>query len=243
MNVDQNQIDDEEKAARLERLSRRSREYDQHQGVAGYTKFVRMMRVALPLCAVMLIAVLYLRSGLEEQVIMPMEEATKAPSLKDRSISKNELLNPKFESVDNQNQPYKITAKRAVQGEVNENLIMLEHPSGVITMEDGGKITMQSKTGAYRQDTERFFLEGDVFLEHEEGYKLQTEEAHIDLKQGFAWSEKDVNGEGPDMSIAAKGVHANSNTGEIIFAGPAKLTFNSSLGNSSPGNNNLEGDK
>ena len=112
-----------------------------------------------------------------------------------------------------------------IQGEVNKDLIMLELPVGHMTMEDGDVVTVRSNSGAYRQDTERFFLEGDVFLEHVQGYTLESSEAHIDLKQNFAWSEKDVYATGPDMAIDAKGIKANGQTGEIIFQGPARLVL------------------
>lgn len=229
MDETQAQYMDPEKAARLERLSQRERK-DTHHSIHGYSKFVRFMRLALPLGALAIILVLYLGSGLEEQVIKPMEEVTRAPDLKERSIAKNELLNPKFESMSTQNLPYQITADRAVQGEKNQNLIMLDKPVGEITMEDGMHVKLQSNAGAYRQDTGRFFLEGDVYLEHDGGFTLQMDEAHIDLKQGYAWSEKSLEGEGPDMTIAARGVRANNNSGTVVFSGPATLTLEAGVG-------------
>ncbi len=223
MDDSQAQMSEKEKSARMERLSRRAR--NNHYSIQVYSKFVKLMRLALPLSALAIVVILYLRSGLEEQVIKPMEEFTKAPALEERSIARNELLNPRFENISAQNLPYQITADRAVQGEINENLIMLDRPIGKITMEDGEFVTLQSNAGAYRQDTGRFFLEGDVYLEHNGGFTLQMQEAHIDLKQGFAWSEKSLEGAGPDMNIAASGVRANNNTGEVVFSGPATLTL------------------
>ena len=211
-----------EQSDRMDRLSRRDRDTEISR---TYTNFVRLMRLALPLAAVVVIAILFISPGLEEQVVVNAEETTKAPDLQDQKIAKNELLNPKFESTDNNNLPYQIIAERAIQGELNKDLIMLDRPVGMMTMKDGVKVTMTSEKGAYRQDTERFFLEGDVMLEHGQGYSIQSSEAHIDMKKNFAWSEKDVSGSGPDLSIAASGVQANGETGEIIFSGPAKLTL------------------
>lgn len=204
--------------ARLERLSRRD---ERALDVAGYTRFVRVMRMALPLAAVGVFAILFIRTGVEDKLIVPIE--SDKPKIKMQNITKNELINPKFESMDKKQQPYKITADRAVQGEKNKDLIMLDRPIGVMTMKGGVNITVHSDAGAYRQDTERFFLQGSVLMEHGDGYSLFSEEAHIDMKQNFAWSEKDVRGRGPNILIDAKGVRANGNTGEIIFAGPAKL--------------------
>lgn len=219
-------MDDDERAiadheARLERLARR--EGVNVANAVGYTRFVRVMRLMLPLAAVGVITILFIRTGVEDKLIVPME--SDKPEIQMQNIAKNELLNPKFESMDKKNQPYKITADRAVQGEKNKDLIMLDRPIGIMTMKDGIQVTVHSDTGAYRQDTERFFLQGGVFMQHADGYTLSSEEAHIDLKQNFAWSDKDVQGQGPDILISAKGVRADGNTGEIIFAGPATLVL------------------
>lgn len=207
---------------RLERLSRR--DGIAREDIGGYSRFVRMMRLAFPLAAVVVIAIVFLRTG-QKDAIVPVR--VDENDLASRQITRNELLNPKFESMDNKGQPYKITASRAVQGEVNKDLVMLESPVGVLTMNDGIKVNVRSATGAYRQDTERFFLEGDVFLEHDRGYTLHSAEAHIDLKNNFAWSEKPVKGTGPDLKIDATSMRANGKTGEIVFLGPAKLTLES----------------
>ncbi len=214
-----------ESQQRMERLSRRAAVQDVGY---GYSNFVRIMRFALPMAAVAMVVVVFMGSGIEEPVVSPIERTIK--DAVEPVIAKNELLNPKFESADKKKQPYKITADRALQGETNKDLIMLDKPVGLITMEDGIKVTMRSETGAYRQDTERFFLQGDVHLQHEQGYELKSEEAHVDLQKNYAWSEKDVRGEGPDLSIDAKGVRADGETGEIIFTGPATLVLDNGFG-------------
>lgn len=223
MDVNSKSLGDE-KEARLERIAQRGQKAP-HSSIHVYSKFVHLMRLALPLCALAIVVVLYLRSGLEEQVIKPIEDVVKAPDLQMRSISRNELLRPKFESIITDGQPYEITAERAVQGEKNKDLIMLDQPTGKITMKDGMHMVLHSLFGAYRQDTGRFFLEGDVQFVHDGGYRLQTQEAHIDLKQGYAWSEKGVKGTGVDMSVSAAGVRADNNTGEVVFSGPATLVL------------------
>ncbi len=211
--------DPQNKEARLERLSRRNS--SSHQESEGYSNFVRIMRITLPLAALAVVFVLFTGSNVEESIISPIEEEKE--QLRDQHIAQNELINPKFESMDKKSQPYVITADRAVQGDKNKDLIMLDQPKGTVTMQSGRRVNVSSATGAYRQDTERFFLQGGVFLRHDDGYVLQSEEAHIDLKESFAWSEKAVQGQGPDIAIEASGMHANGKTGEVVFTGPARL--------------------
>ncbi len=216
----ENHINEDEQDARMQRLSYRDRD---NSAASNYSSFVKFMRLALPLSAFAVLAVLFAGTGGEDNVVVTREEFAKTPEVREQKISQNELINPKFESTDKKDQPYQIIAQRAIQSDENKDLIMLEKPVGVMKMKDGVDVRVTSKKGAYQQDIERFFLEGDVSFEHGEGYVLQSQEAHIDLKENYAWSKKPVKGFGTDISIAASGMQANGETGEIIFTGPAKL--------------------
>ncbi len=210
---------------RLNRLSRRDVSAGSYS--AGYTKFVRYMRLILPLIAVGIVAIIFLWPNSDDEAIIPVRQNKKI--FKDQHISKNELLNPKFESADKNKRPYKITAVRAVQGETNDNLIMLEKPVGVIKISDNETIRVSSLTGAYRRDTERFYLKGNVDIFHNKGYDLKSEEVHIDMKKNLAWSEKDVFGKGPDLSITAKGIKLDGESNDVVFIGPAKLVLENGI--------------
>lgn len=207
---------------RAERLTRRNRDGTVNH---GYTKFVRVMRLALPVAAAVVILVVFLRMGGTEENIKAVDVQPDTPEIEKEDVARNELVNPKFVSVDHKNQPFEIVAERAVQGDGDKDLILLDQPVGKMTLSGGADVKMSSISGRYRQETEKFFLEGDVLLEHSDGYKLESSEAHIDMDKNFAWSEKDVVASGPDINIDAKGLSVNGQTGEIVFKGPAMLVF------------------
>jgi len=219
--------------------------YDQLTGVSrehvqgsAYTRFVRITRVILPLIALGIVIILFSVKNVDNDMISPVKnEKSSSRDIKE-SVTRNELLNPEFVSSDKKKQPYKITALKAIQGEKNKDLIMLEKPIGTMVLNNGNSVRMTSKTGAYRQDTERFFLEGDVLLQHEQGYSIQSSEAHIDLNKNYAWSEKAVIGRGPDISIEAEGVQVDGKTGHIVFSGPAKLRLEKGFKSLEAGNEN-----
>lgn len=213
-------LSETESKARLERLSKRDAA---RRGGAGASSFVRWMRLVLPLAAIGIVASLFIAKGIDDQDMI-LSTAQENPQLP-KEIVQNELLNPKFESRDKKNRPYEIIAARAVQGKANKNLIMLERPIGTMSLSDGGQVRVEARSGAYRQDTERFYLEGDVTLAQGQDYALRSSEAHVDLQESLAWTDKAVSGQGPDMMIEAQGLKANAKTGEIVFKGPTKLTL------------------
>ena len=208
---------------RLERLSRHAGNTTA-QYSASYSKFVRMARLMLPIVALVIIAVLFAWPNMKTQNIPAVES-----SEEQRLSGRKELLNPVFQSVDQKSQPYKVIAKRAIQGATNENLIVLEEPTGHVILNSGERLDIQSTNGAYRQDAQRLFLEDQVELLYSGEYKLETSELDIDMKESQAWSEKDVTVTGPMGVLVAKGVEARNAEGLLLFFGPVKLTLNESL--------------
>lgn len=209
---------DEQSRARLDRLSSRN---DITRGGAGYSRFVRLMRMFLPLAAALIGILVVIKLYSESDAIVPVSLQAQGGNAPE--ILKNELLNPVFESLDKKGNPYKITASRAVQGKENKDLIMLDRPVGHLVMKNNDTIDVTALSGAYQQERERFYLEGDVVIKGGEGYELTSQEAHVDLKKNFAWSELAVVGRNEDMQIIAKGLRVNGKTGLIYFKGPAKL--------------------
>lgn len=190
-----------------------------------YSKFIRRMRLILPIIALIIIGVVMSWGYVQEEQMTPIIDQAKMP----QTIGKNELLNPRFESKDDKQQPYTITAGRALQGEDNENLIILDEPLADMMLNSGNWIAIQSVKGAYRQDNDRLLLRGDVKIFHDDGYQMMTEELHLDLAKNFAWSDQDVYAQGPAGTINAKGLQANSDDGLLVFTGPAKLILNESV--------------
>src|SRR5690606_11837427 len=99
----------------------------------AYTAFVRAMRIALPLAALAIIVIIFAWPNMHEDSLSVTAGKTQPPA----TIGKNELVNPRFESKDEKNQPYTITATRAVQGSTHEELIILEKPVADMVLNSG----------------------------------------------------------------------------------------------------------
>ena len=189
-----------------------------HAYNAGYSKFIRTMKMAIPLIAVIMTVIVFVWSTAEEDFVPPPADTHET-----QTIGKNELIDPHFESVDDKKQPYTIKAKRAIQGQENEDLIILEEPLGDIVLEDNTWLAIQGDQGAYRQDNQRLLLKGNVRIYHDQGYQLTTEQLHIDVKNNTMWSKHPVSGHGPAGTINALGMRGDLNTGVMNFEGNAKL--------------------
>lgn len=183
-----------------------------------YTSVVKSLRFILPVIAlVMTVIVLTWDEGRR------MEPPKKEELLPASENIQNELLKPVFNSVDDKNQPYSVTADRATQSREDPDLVELAKPVANLAMNSGEKIDANAISGLYQQKAQKLNLEGDVHLIHSNGYTLTTQELRVDLATHKAYSGKDVRVEGPGGTIDATGLEGDSTTGALIFTGPAKV--------------------
>lgn len=223
------------KADRLNRIAQRGPVYQRSEILRV---FVKSLRLVLPVVALGIIGLLIMAQPPEEAMIMPAAGDEKRDEgqgsiSRIETVSRNELLNPNFESVDQKKQPYRIRAQKAIQGEKDEDLIILEQPVASMDLNNGHVVGAQAKQGAYNQKTQRLFLQGDVVLTHDTGYDLNVPELHVDLDKGQVWSERNVSIQGPSADLKAQGMEGRSEQDVLIFKGPAQLTLKRAFQSSS----------
>ena len=197
---------------------------ERHTSVSkGYTRFVKSMRLLLPLSALALIMIVLAWPDMNDKiVIVPKEDIIPQSGA---NIGENELLNPRFETTDAQQQPVNVTAIRALQNQENPNLVKLEKPNADLKMKDGSAVQIEADRGTYEQEVEKLFLQQNVKIRHESGYELHAEELRVNMKTREAFSDKNVHVQGAEAQIDATGLEGNVEEGILIFKGPAKLTL------------------
>lgn len=185
----------------------------------GYARLVRVTRYVLALTLFAVIAAVLLWPELERTA--PVKEDANLPK-----VASNELIKPKFESVDGDAQPFILSAERAVQHQDNPDLVDLEKPVGDITLKDGTMLQLKAQSGLYRQDAQMMDLKGDVELHQGNDYTMRGTAVRINMKNQDVLSTAPVAGTGPFGSIAAAGLSGSGETGIMIFHGPATLILN-----------------
>lgn len=208
------------------RLSLWDRTIDRKGASGGaHSRFVRRMRLLLPLMAVGITGIVMAWPRLSTTLDVEPQKPVESKSL----AGSNELVNPRFESTDSENRPFSITSARAVQSASDPALVMLEKPRGEMVLENGVKLEISAASGSYRQNEERLFLEGDVRLHHGDGYEITTEKLLVQMKDREAWSDRPVHGQGPAGTLDATGTHVRGADEVIVFTGPARLVLNEEI--------------
>lgn len=189
---------------------------------ARYTRFVRRMRLVLPIAAFAIIAVLF---------AWPEMDAPVLPAGKDlpARAGQNEVVAPRFESRDDERQPYTVTAESAAQDAENSDLVRLEKPVADMTLNSGKWLAGEADLGIFSQSRRVLILDGHVRLNHDDGYELAADRVEIDLKNRSARSDAPIRGHGPAGTVEAKGFFAETDGAKLVFTGPARLVLNRAL--------------
>lgn len=162
---------------------------------------VRVLKIALPLGALALIAAVFLsqrsdRAGFGfSDVGFDMSGGLR-------------LSDPRFVGRTADGLPFRVSSDWALPDGPDPERVGLGPLQGDITLQDGRVIALRADGGEARPKADRLFLEGDVRLEAEGIYSLTVTAAELDLRRQTVEARGPVRGVGPDALIEAGSMRA-----------------------------------
>jgi len=194
----------------------------------GYSRFVSMMKVLLPVGAAILIGMVVIWPYLKPaDGQFHIGFSTLAASEAERP----NIVNPRLVGTDDKDQPFQITADLAKNFQLRKDFwqdaspVELEMPKADVTLKDGSWLVLTANTGLLVPTSKQLELNGQVNLFHDSGYELRTSHAVIDLAKGSATGDRPVEGQGPFGNINAEGLRLTDKGKDIVFTGKAKLVL------------------
>lgn len=187
-----------------------------------YSIFVGLMKVLLPAMAAALVLLV---------VVWPqimLDDDRFRLSVTELTVDQAEnltMLNARFDGIDENNQPYRVTSDMATQSTQDKDLIELELPKADITLEGGDWLAVTARSGEYRREAQLLDLIGSVNLFHDKGFELRTESAQINLEAGTAEGHDPVKGQGTAGTIDSEGFRVEDRGARIFFTGKSHLTI------------------
>ncbi len=189
----------------------------------GYSRLVRSLRLLLPLLAGALLVLAMIWPQLDwRNVVLSDDPETKIDI---HDAQQLRMRNAKLVGVDEDNQPFKVSAVEARQGADGINTVLLNRPAGEIAMKDGAELTMQADSGLYNRKEDRLELSGAVTVTHGDGYRLQTESATVMMKSGRAIGNQLIDGYGPEGLIQGEGFEILDKGKTVRILGKSRLIF------------------
>ena len=184
----------------------------------GYSTFVRLMRVALPVIALIIIGVLFFWLSQDEQ-----SNVSQTPASTQGAQGQTAIIKPKYEGVDSLGRPYHVTADTVSRSSQNQDVMLLKKPVADIMLKNDVWLAVSSDTGVYHEKKNNIILKGKVKIFHDSGYELTMDRLIVDFTSSAARSEMPVKGHGPAGEISGQKMHISEGGQRVIFQGPAKM--------------------
>lgn len=205
--------------SRLDRWTRRER--PRVETTLGYSRFVRIMKVTLPLVAFSLVVLVVIYSatgGAGSKVAIGVTELGALEN--DR-----QLVNPKLTGTDGRGQPFTVTAKSASQVSGKARKLAIDGVVADVTMQDRSWISVGATHGVLDVEGKTLDLNQTISIFTDKGYECHTESARYDFGLGLLKGEQPINCQGPLGLMSSKKFEGLREPGIMRFTGGVTTTY------------------
>jgi len=185
-----------------------------------YSRFVSLMKFALPVGAIGIFAAVLVYSGLFDS------RGKLDISFRDVSLPNDDLrmVTPRVAGLDSHGRPYYITADTAIQNLNIPEEISLENLQADLKFVQGTDwLSLASNSGMLNTQTEHLKLNEQVDIYSTWGYEFHAQSAEINFRDGVITSSQPVHGHGPIGTLRADSMRADNATQTIHFEGRVKM--------------------
>ena len=182
---------------------------------------VRVLRIAFPLVALILLTSIFLYSNtrkIRDGLIIPDAE------LAELAIGQK-ITNPHFSGVTNAGDAFSISAEWALPDAPRPDTIDLSKPVTTIDFQDGRSLKTRSASGSLDLQKNEATLSGGVSLLTSDGYDARSDELILNFETGNVESPGPVVAEGPLGSIEAGAMELRQDLDKNQAGGKGVLLF------------------
>ncbi|NVJ69366.1 MAG: LPS export ABC transporter periplasmic protein LptC [Alphaproteobacteria bacterium] len=192
-----------------------------HASGPAWDKFIRLMRVLLPVVAVILGSVTLLWPILNETEVsftLSKEEVAKSDGV-------IRMTNLQYAGTDGLDRLFRVRAASGQQENPHAPRVRLTDIQAEMELEPGTPATVEARTGIYRTKDGTLSLLGGVHVNTTNGYKLEMTGAEVDLKKHSATGHGDIQGLSDLGRLEAGRMEIDVDKREGNFDGGVKLAI------------------
>lgn len=179
----------------------------------GYDRFVKAMRIVLPLATGFIALV---------SIAWPLLQSHEGSFLLDRdkvnlSSERLRMENPRYFGDDNAGRKFEVEAASAIQYAGETEKVSLAAIKARITLSDGTNLHAAAPAGTYYESARKLALEQQVGIRSSNGYDIDATDALLDLASHRVTSAAPVKGVGPLGAFTAGGFDADVDQDTVVF--------------------------
>ncbi|NVO16793.1 MAG: LPS export ABC transporter periplasmic protein LptC [Rhodoplanes sp.] len=182
---------------------------------ARHSRFIRVMRVTIPVAivagfAVLVVAVFFNPFKKMDTAIDPGKLVV--------SGTKITMELPRLAGFTNDQKPYELTAQAAAQDLANPSLLELKELRAQVQTDDQGAITITAVNGLYDSKKDNLKLTENIVVRTGKGFEARLEEAVLDVKKGTIVSEAPVTVKLPNGTVDANRLDISEGGAVVRFS-------------------------
>jgi len=185
---------------------------------SGHDRLIRWSKIALPSAVGVLLAVLALapldKKG-DVSFILDKKKVQTAPE-------SMRVETARYTGTDEKGRQFVMTANRAVQPSSDVPLVDIRGMLAKLVL-DKGPLLIAADRGRYNIDTQRVAIDGPVKVAGTDGFRLQTRDVNVDLKQRQLASQGPAQGQMRLGQFKANHVSADLGSHTVVLDGGARL--------------------
>lgn len=203
---------------------RTGEDYEAHRkrvlrSAASYSRFVRTLKLVLPLSAFAVVAAAALF------VLLYDADDTLTLSFTSVEHLDNDLrmVNPRFSGMDYERRPFLVTATSAIQDVRDPRNVTLENLQADMALSETSWVGLSADRGRLDSEAQTLELDGNISLFTDAGYEFHTQHAVVQLDEQRVTSNSEVTGQGPLGTLRADGFIAEDAGDRLRFSGNVRM--------------------
>lgn len=185
-----------------------------------YSRRVALLKMALPAVGLTLLLMVVAWPRLA-----PLFDRLRFAAIDLREARELRMLNPRYAGTDRDGHPFVVTAAVGRQLPDRSDVMALDRPEADLKSHSGANIVVTADSGVYQTQTQFLDAFGNVTLTHENGTKITTDSARLDVANRAAEGHDRVEGHGPNGDIVAQGFQVIDKGDIVIFNGRSNLVL------------------
>ncbi|MFN3387878.1 MAG: LPS export ABC transporter periplasmic protein LptC [Allosphingosinicella sp.] len=182
---------------------------------------VRILKVALPAAVGVLLAYMLLSPLSEKKEVSFLLDKEKVDTAKERL----KVEAAQYRGIDNEGRTFVIDADRAVQATSTEPIVEMQGMAARIQLAEG-PATLRAERGRYDMDSQVVDVLGPILFTAADGYRLETRDVAIDLKDRTLAGSNGVEGVMPLGRFSAQRMRVNLPDRTVVLEGRVRLHIN-----------------
>ena len=185
---------------------------------SGHDRLVRWTKIALPSAVGVLIAVLALAPLDKKGDVSFILDKKKVQSAPERM----RVEQARYTGTDDRGQLFEMVADRAVQRSSDNPLVDISGMFARLNLQQGPML-IAANQGRYNLDTQQVAIAGPVKVAGTDGFKLDTRDVNVDLKQRQLASQGPASGAMRLGEFRANRIRADLGDHKVVLDGGARL--------------------